>query len=166
MSMLDAWRQRARALLPGECFLRRDQQLRALFVTDFPRRHVDSAEKARILLLENGFTVAESKGLWLLDLHPDAQTELITALPAPEIPDALPLEIISLCRSLLSRGATDANNQPWEAVKLTLLRLDANEIHLLIPELRALTAQYKRQKMPLPTAIVSLLVQYKEDTPC
>ncbi len=166
MNMLSVWRQRARALLPGECFLRRDQQLRALFVTDFPRRNALSKEKALENLAQSGFVVTESKGLWLLDLNVKAQAELIVSLPAPEIPAALPLEITSLCRSLLAFGASIADNQPWEAVKLALLRLDANETHLLIPELRALTAQYKRQKRPLPTAVVSLFMLYKEEKPC
>lgn len=157
MSTLSVWRQRARALLPGVCFLRRDQQLRALFVTDFPRRQPDNAEKTLSHLQAAGFTVTESKGLWLLDLNAEAQAEFIRSLPTPMIREDLPLEIRSLCRSLMSGGPQEANKQPWEAIKLVLARLDAKETHLLIPELRALTAQYKRQKTPLPTAIVSLL---------
>lgn len=166
MSELSVWRQRARALLPGECFLRRDQQLRALFVTDFPRRNVDCAEKAKALLQENGFTVTESKGMWQLDLNPDAQAQWIATLPQPEIPEDFPLEIASLCRSLLSCGVTDADKQPWEAIKWTLLRLDGGEVHLLIPELRALCAKYKRLKAPLPTAVVSLFTLDKEAFTC
>lgn len=157
MSTLSVWRQRARALLPGACFLRRDQQLRALFVTDFPRRQPENAETALSHLQAAGFAVTESKGLWLLDLSAEAQVEFIRSLPTPTIRDDLPLEIRSLCRSLMAGGPQDADKQPWEAIKLVLARLEVKEIHLLIPELRALTAQYKRQKTPLPTAIVSLL---------
>ncbi len=165
MSTLSALRQSARALLPGECFLRRDQQLRALFVTDFPRRHASDAEKTRLLLQENGFVITEEKGLWLLDLSPSAQQRFISALPPPAADRILPPEIYALCRSLLSRGETPPEAQPWEAVRLALLRLDAREEHLLIPALQALTAQYKRQKQPLPTAVVSLLL-HREDSPC
>ena len=157
MSMLCALRQSARALLPGDCFLRRDQQLRALFVTDFPRRHADLKEKALDHLQSGGFSVTEDKGLWLLDLNEKAQQEWLSSLPAPVIKDELPLEISALCRSLLSRGVTPAADQPWEAVKRTLLRLDAGEMSLLLNELRALCAQYKRQHVPLPTAIVTLI---------
>lgn len=165
MSTLSALRQSARALLPGECFLRRDQQLRALFVTDFPRRHAPEAGSVRLALQEGGFEVTEEKGLWLLDLGPSAQQRFIASLPAPVISRTLSPEIYSLCRSLLSRGATPPENQPWEAVRLTLLRLDAKEAHLLIPTLQALTAQYKRQKQPLPTVVVSLLLA-QEDSSC
>lgn len=164
MSRLSVLRQTARALLPGDCFLRRDQQLRALFVTDFPRRHADKIEDALSALASGGFTITDAKGLWLLDLSPAAQQSFIAALPAPMLKDQMPLEICALCRSLLSQGQTPAAQQPWEAVKRTLLRLDAKEADLLIPELRALCAQYKRQKTSLPTAIISLLNE--EDEPC
>ena len=157
MSMLFAWRQQARALLPGACFLRRDQQLRALFVTDFPRRQPSMAAQVLTSLQEAGFTVTDCKELWLLDLSEKARAEWIRSLPAPQISPDGPLEITSLCRSLLANGAQEAEKQPWEAIKRTLLRLDSGETQLLIPELRALTAQYKRQKTPLPTAIVSIL---------
>ena len=157
MSMLCALRQSARALLPGDCFLRRDQQLRVLFVTDFPRRHADMKEEALENLRAGGFTVTPDKGLWLLDLNEKAQKEWLSSLPAPVIKDGLPLEIAALCRSLLSRGPTPAQDQPWEAVKRTLLRLDAGEMPLLLNELRALCAQYKRLHTPLPTAIVTLI---------
>lgn len=166
MSELSVWRQRARALLPGECFLRRDQQLRALFVTDFPRRQKEKAAETLSLLQQNGFTVTESKGLWLIDLAPQTQTAFISSLPAPEISCDLPLGIASLCRSIMAFGAQNADKQPWEAVKLALLRLDAAEEQLLISELRALCAKYKRQKTPLPTAVVSLLTLDKEAILC
>ena len=164
MSTLCALRQSARALLPGDCFLRRDQQLRALFVTDFPRRHADMKEKALEILQVNGFSVTEDKGLWLLDLNEKARQEWLSSLPAPVIKDSLPLEFSALCRSLLSHGITPAEDQPWEAVKRALLRSDAKEISLLLNELRALCAQYKRQHTPLPTAIVSLIAM--EDDLC
>lgn len=164
MSTLSALRQSARALLPGACFLRRDQQLRALFVTDFPRRQPDLISDALQKLQSGGFQITEEKGLWLIDLSPKAQIDFILSLPAPEIRTDLPLEIKSLCRSLLSQGVTPAEMQPWEPVKRTLTRLDAGETALLLPELSALLAQYKRQKSPLPTAIVSLLNQ--EDFTC
>ena len=165
MSMLCALRQSARALLPGDCFLRRDQQLRALFVTDFPRRNPLLKEKTLALLQEKGFSAAEEKGLWLLDLSEDAQRDFIASLPAPEISGGLPLPVASLCRSLLHGGDVPASLQPWEAVRRTLLRLDAKETSLLLPELQRLCALYKRQKRPLPTCIVSLLTD-KESTPC
>ena len=165
MSTLSAWRQSARALLPGACFLRRDQQLRALFVTDYPRRNADSKEAALSALSENGFSVTEENGLWLVDLSKDAQLRYLSSLPAPCIKSDLPIEISSLCRSLLSHGVTPNENQPWEAVKRTLIRLDAKETSLLIPELRALTAQYNRLHTPLPTAIVSIL-NTQEDNLC
>lgn len=164
MSTLSALRQSARALLPGDCFLRRDQQLRALFVTDFPRRHPQQANDALQLLEKNGFSVTESGGLWRLDLQPAAQQAFISMLPAPCMQTSWPLETRSLCRSLLSRGAQPADIQPWEPIKRALLRLDAGEEALLLSELRALCAQYKRQNAPLPTAIVSLLI--KEAAPC
>lgn len=164
MSRLSALRQSARALLPGACFLRRDQQLRVLFVTDFPRRHPDLTDTALNQLHAGGFSVAEEKGLWLLDLSAKAQVSFIASLPAPIIAKELPLEVQSLCRSLLSQGEAPCDMQPWEPIKRALLRLDAGEKDLLIPELRALLAQYKRQKSPLPTAIVALLT--KEDMPC
>lgn len=157
MSTLSVLRQSARALLPGACFLRRDQQLRALFVTDFPRRHPDLTDKAQQSLHSGGFEITEEKGLWLIDLAPAAQAAFIASLPAPEIRSDLPLETKSLCRSLLSQGVTTAEMQPWEPIKRALTRLDAGETELLIQELPALLAQYKRQKSPLPTAIVSLL---------
>jgi len=165
MSRLNALRKKARALLPGDCFLRRDQQLRALFVTDFPRKNPLLKEKTLILLQERGFTATEEKGLWLLDLSKAAQCDFIASLPAPCVSPACPLHVSSLCRSLLSAGTVPAHLQPWEAVRKTLLRLDAKEIHLLIPELRLLCAEYKRKKTPLPTCIVSLLTD-KEDHPC
>ena len=165
MSTLCSLRQSARALLPGDCFLRRDQQLRALFVTDFPRRQPAMAENARLTLQENGFSITEEKVLWLIDLSTAAQAAWISQLPAPTVPANLPLEIASLCRSLLAKGVTPPEIQPWEAVRLTLLRLDAKEEHLLIPALQVLTAQYKRQKRPLPTAVVSLLTN-REDFSC
>ena len=165
MSTLSVWRQSARALLPGACFLRRDQQLRALFVTDYPRRNADTKESALSALSENGFSVTEDNGLWLVDLSKEAQQHYLFSLPAPRIKPELPIEISSLCRSLLSHGVTPNENQPWEAVKRTLIRLDAKETSLLIPELRALTAQYKRQHKPLPTAIVSIL-NMQEDNLC
>jgi len=165
MSTLSVWRQSARALLPGACFLRRDQQLRALFVTDYPRRNADTKESALSALSENGFSVTEDNGLWLVDLSKEAQLHYLSSLPAPRIKPELPIEISSLCRSLLSHGVTPNENQPWEAVKRTLIRLDAKETSLLIPELRALTAQYKRQRKPLPTAIVSIL-NMQEDNLC
>ncbi|MBR5230823.1 MAG: hypothetical protein IKW00_01090 [Clostridia bacterium] len=145
--------------------MRRDQQLRALFVTDFPRRNGDQKENALSALREKGFTVTEEKGLWLLDLGEEARCGFIASLPAPAISADLPLPVAALCRSLLFGGATPPSQQPWEAVKRTLLRLDAGEMHLLIPELRLLCARYKRQKTPLPTCIVSLL-DCKEDMPC
>ncbi|MBQ4552213.1 MAG: hypothetical protein IJA59_04615 [Clostridia bacterium] len=156
MSTLSNWRQSARALLPGDCFLRRDQQLRALFVTDFPRRHPDLTAETLHSMQSAGFEITEEKGLWLIDLCPQAQFAFISSLPEPRIRNDLPLEIQSLCRSLLSQGITPAHLQPWKAVKRALLRLDAGEEALLIPELRAILAQYKRQKTALPTAIVSL----------
>lgn len=164
MSTLSVLRQSTRALLPGDCFLRRDQQLRALFVTDFPRRQPDLAEETQKKLQSAGFEITEEKGLWLIDLCPQARFDFIAALPVPEIRSDLPLEIKSLCRSLLSQGATPAEMQPWEPVKRTLTRLDTGETELLIQELSALLAQYKRQKLPLPTAIVSLLNE--EGKPC
>ena len=145
--------------------MRRDQQLRALFVTDYPRRNADSKEAALSALSENGFSVMEENGLWLVDLSKDAQLRYLSSLPAPCIRSDLPIEISSLCRSLLSHGVTPNENQPWEAVKRTLIRLDAKETSLLIPELRALTAQYKRLHTPLPTAIVSIL-NTQEDNLC
>ena len=165
MSTLSVWRQSARALLPGACFLRRDQQLRALFVTDYPRRNADTKESALSALSENGFSVTEDNGLLLVDLSKEAQLHYLSSLPAPRIKPELPIEFSSLCRSLLSHGVTPNENQPWEAVKRTLIRLDAKETSLLIPELRALTAQYKRQRKPLPTAIVSIL-NMQEDNLC
>ena len=164
MSTLSVLRQSARALLPGDCFLRRDQQLRALFVTDFPRRQPDLAEETQKKLQSCGFEITEEKGLWLIDLCPDARADFIASLPVPEIRSDLPLEIKSLCRSLLSQGATPTEIQPWEPVKRALTRLDTGETELLIQELSALLAQYKRQKLPLPTAIVSLLNE--EGKPC
>ncbi len=164
MSTLSALRQSVRALLPGVCFLRRDQQLRALFVTDFPRRHADMQEEALRALQSGGFTITESHGLWLIDLGEDAQRDLIASLPAPTIKNDLPLTISSLCRSLLAHGITPAARQPWEPIKRALLRLDAKEEELLITGLRALCAQFKRQKTPLPTAIVSLFNE--EDNLC
>lgn len=164
MSILGGLRQSARALLPGDCFLRRDQQLRALFVTDFPRRHPDIKESTLQSLCSNGFAAAEENGLWLLDLKEEARLAFILSLPAPAVKNGCPLEIRSLCRSLLSRGAVPAQMQQWEPIKRTLLRLDSGQEALLLSELRALCAQYKRQSAPLPTAIVSLLT--KEDASC
>ena len=53
MSALNGIRAQARALLPGDCFLRRDQQLRALFATDFPRGHPDLAADVKKQLMQN-----------------------------------------------------------------------------------------------------------------
>lgn len=166
MSTLSVLRQSAHALLPGACFLRRDQQLRALFVTDFPRRQPDLANEALQKLQAGGFSVTEEKGLWLLDLSPRAQQDFMAALPSPVFSPALPPAWQSICRSLLSRGAVAPDKQPWEAVKRALLRLDAGEEDLLQNELRALCAVYKRQKTPLPTAIVTLINCHKEDYAC
>jgi len=164
MSALGSIKAQARALLPGDCFLRRDQQLRALFVTDFPRRHPALSSDVQKRLAEGGFSVTEEQGLWRIDLSRDRQLAFLRALPVPILPevsdDNLPLR--SLCRRLLSQGCTDADLQPWEAVKRVILRLDAGELPLLINELSDLCAVYKRKKQPLPTAVVSLLL-YHDD---
>ena len=160
MSALDCIRAQARALLPGECFLRRDQQLRALFVTDFPRRHPDMAANVKAQLQNGGFSVTEDKGLWLLDLNTEKRLAFIQSLPAVSMPeasdDALPL--LSLCRRLCSQGDVSPEDQPWDALRLVLLRLDAGETTRLYNELSTLCAVLKRKKAPLPAAAVSLLL--------
>lgn len=169
MSALEQIRAQARALLPGPCFLHRDQQLRALFVTDFPRRQPDAAQGALLALSANGFCVTEEKGLWRIDLSREAQCAFLRALPAPALPDltenTLPLH--ALCRRLMSQGSTAPEQQPWDIVRLALLRLDAGQTAQLINELSGHCAVLKRKKAPLPTSVVALLIHhYEEERAC
>lgn len=163
MSALNGIRAQARALLPGDCFLRRDQQLRALFATDFPRRHPDLANDVKKQLMQNGFDVTEEKDLWRLDLNRTAQLAFLQSLPLLPLPSVqeADLPLYSLCRSLLHQGLVPAEQQPWDAVRHVLLRLDAGEKERLTEELVALCALLKRKKMPLPTAAVSLLLSHE-----
>lgn len=165
MSALTGIRTQARALLPGDCFLRRDQQLRALFVTDFPRRHKEAAFSVRQNLEENGFCVTEEKGLWLLDLSRERQIAFIQAQTAVLLPAATDedLPFVSLCRRLLAQGNVAAALQPWDTVRRALLRLDAEEADLLSKELSDICALSKRKKTPLAAAVVSLLLHHKEE---
>ena len=165
MSALTVIRTQARALLPGECFLRRDQQLRALFVTDFPRRHKEQALSVRQIFEENGFCVTEDKGLWLLDLNREKQLAFIQAQSERPLPAATDdnLQLVSLCRRLLSQGSVDAQLQPWYIVRRVLLRLDAGETALLVKELSDVCALSKRKKTPLATVVVSLLLHHEEE---
>jgi len=168
MSALEQIRAQVRALLPAPCFLHRDQQLRALFISDFPRRQPEKAQQALKLLAERGFCVTEEKNLWRIDLSREAQCAFLRALPAPVLPpltdDTLPM--YTICRRLMANGPSAPEAQPWAIIRLVLLRLDAGQAAQLTDELSSHCAVLKRQKAPLPTAAVSLLTAYKEEHPC
>lgn len=165
MSALDVFRQELRACLGPEISLKRDRLMRALFICDAPRR-MSSPDILRQRLAEAGYEVICEDGLWRVE--PDAarrQRFLADLSPGPLPRDP---EWARLCRSLLRDGDMPPALQPWEPIRLTLLRLDAGEAEALLRELSADVALYKRARAPLPSGCAYIIEEYfcKEASPC
>lgn len=161
MSALDAVYARARALTGEGCLLRPDRAARALFVCDLPARDKDLSFRAREALEKAGFSAADEGALWRLDLTKAAREALIASVPRRELPACAMeayLPALSLCRSLLSRGDTPADAQPWPPLRQTLLMLHAGRMDALVAALSADTALLKRAHTPLPTAAAYLIL--------
>ena len=152
MSALDAFRVELRACLGPDVFLKRDRDMRALFVCG----------KAPEAL--EGYEIWREGPLFRVDLAPDRQRAFIQSLsPGPRPRDP---RWAHLCRCLLT--AEPAPEQPWPPIRQTLLLLDAGEYERLLPLLTADLALRKRAHAPLPAACAYLIQQHfaKEESPC
>lgn len=156
MSRLAVIKNEVRAHLHGRCFLRRDRQARALFLTDYPLHNPDK-EETRSALEADGFTVEEENGLWRVDLGEARRNALIQQVSAHALPADAPLEIASLCKSLLMQG--NPAHQPWPLLRQTLLWLDEGQDALLLSMLREQAAVCKRTHAPLPAAVAYLIME-------
>lgn len=152
MSALDAFRQELRACLGPDAFLKRDRDMRALFVCG---RDPGTPE---------GYEITREGSVFRIDLSPVRQRAFIGGLtpgPAPADP-----RWAHLCRCLLT--AEPAPEQPWEPIRRTLLLLDAGEYERLLAFLTADAAIRKRRHAPLPAACAYLIQEHfaKEEIPC
>lgn len=152
MSALDTLRAELRACLGPDVFLKRDRDMRALFVCG----------KAPGAL--NGYEIWREGTLYRVDLTPEGQRAFLQSLtPGPMPAD---LRWAHLCRCLLT--GEPAPEQPWEPVRQTLLLLDAGEYERLHALLTADTAIRKRTHAPLPVACAYLIQEHfaKEESLC
>ncbi len=152
MSALDAFRGELRACLGPEVFLKRDRDMRALFVC------------ARDPGAPAGYAVGREGAVFRVDAAPARQRAFIAGLrPGPQPRD---LRWAHLCRCLLTQAP--APEQPWEPIRQTLLLLDAGETERLLRLLTADTAIRKRTHGPLPAACAYLIQEHfaKEESPC
>ena len=159
MSTLDPFRIELRALLGPLPLVQRDRTMRALFICDAPRR-IPEAPDLKDILEKAGYSAAQENGMWLMDLSPSRRIGYISSLSPGPIPDDAALG--SLCRSLLSRKAVPAEDQPWMPIRKTLLYLDAGDRPGLIRFLQTNTALRKRRHAPLPAAAAYII----EETVC
>ena len=166
MSMLDAFRHELRAQLGNAVLLRRDQSMRALFISDAPRR-LPACADIRAHLEQMGYQISEEEGLWRIDLSPARRIQALSMLPTAPLPQSPCLR--ALCRSLLSGEDLPLERQPWPYIRLTLLRLDAGQTEMLWRELSAAVAVLKRTHAPLPRASAYIIMeelQSKEGSQC
>ena len=152
MSALDTFRQEVRARLGPDVFLKRDRDMRALFVC--------TADPGSL----TGYAIRREGALYRLDAAAARQRAFIAGLE----PGPLPRDLrwAHLCRCLLA--AEPAPEQPWEPIRQTLLLLDVGDTERLMRLLTADTAIRKRTHAPLPAACAYLIEQYfnKEASTC
>lgn len=158
MSTLSALRLEVRTYLDGRCFLRRDRDARALFITDYPRCRAD-AMQAHENLVRAGFEVTQQNGLWRIDLAPARCAAFIAAVAPRPLPDSAPLPVLTLCRSLLSQGDVPPDRQPWPPLRSLLLHLEEGRLAPLVRDLSADIAVLKRTHAPLPSAAAYILIE-------
>lgn len=160
---LDTLKTELRGIL-YQGFLRRARAEEWLLISDFPRFcDTDVTE----MLAKNGWIVKREGDTLLLDLTCERYAALIAALP--------PVREIALTEDNLPRYAlvkrlskenVPPECQPVAPVRLTLKYLGTREESRLFALLQPMFAAIKREGLPLPTAVASLLTNEKGDILC
>lgn len=159
----DRLKAELRALLPMG-FLRRAREDQWLFVSDYPRFSNDDAMPR---LAKNGWRAVRAGDTLFLDLSDARYIRLAASLP-PVKPIQLTednLPRYALVKWLSGQTAPPAC-QPVVPIRLTIKYLGTHEEGRLLERLPPLLAALKREGLPLPTAVASLMTNDKEDGLC
>ena len=154
MSVLDAWREEIRRLIPRG-FLRRDQG-DGLLVSDYPR-HGEEAPVSNALR-EAGFTVEIRDGLAYVDGSLEKYRALAVSLRDTEM--SLTEEsfwLHSLALHLQRTGAEPCADNLY-LIRLTLKALDADDLPGLERLLPPAVAEAQRKHIPPPKAAGQLIL--------
>lgn len=167
MKPLDGWRGELRGLIPRG-FLRRDQGIEAVFISDYPRLADERAVTRR--LTDAGYRVQISGSLAHIDGTEEKYLSLLSALPCPSPPPRDDtLYHWSLAQRLL-RAQTPLESQPLPLLGQWMKRLEAGD-EGAIRDIAAYAARCQREGMPLPAAAGKLILCFLSDlqggiTPC
>lgn len=154
MSVLDAWRNEIRPLIP-QGFLRRAQG-DGLFVSDYPR--LCHAEQVTASLTAQGFCVEINEGRAFMDGDAEKYRALAAGLLLhPLVPTEQELPLYALGLRLYRRDLS-LLRAPLACVHLTLKCLDAGQDALLLQRLPPQLAVLQRTHAPLPTLAGALII--------
>ena len=152
MILAEDLRRRVERALGAPCMLRRCGSEDALFITDYPRRHEDGAEKAA-RLEEDGFSLREEQGLWLIDPSPAFWLSVIREAPEEKPVPAGETSVFLLSIILvLTRDTVPAQRQPVLLLRAALKALDSRCAGPVLRLFPPAISEYKRKHLPLPEA--------------
>ena len=156
MSPLDAWRRELRGLIPRG-FLRRDQG-DGLFVSDYPRHCAEADVTAA--LIRAGYTAEIRDGLAHLDASLDKYCALASTLSDGPMGSCEPyFWLYSLAAHLQKTGGPPTvDNLPL--LRLTLKKLDENDLPGLQRLLPPAVAEAQRKHIPLPKAAGQMILNW------
>ena len=153
MILLKDLRGEVRQKLDVPCMLRVGREDDSLFVTDAPKRMLDSADAVRTALEAEGWDVRPVGGLWRLDLMEERWRRFIRSVPREEGPDpmAASLQLYSLAKRL-TKAPTPAEDQPLLPLRVLLKAMDSGKAEAVLRFFPPYLAVLLREKKPMPEA--------------